>query len=108
LITEKDLQDAIDSCLRQEDPNAQTCIKLAAFYTIKQQLYPDEKPLPVLQSFSAAKPQAVEYDSDTEFGKAVKGKPPEKVYAAFDELLHVIELLQPRLYRNVIQSLYSD
>ena len=42
MITEKDLQEAIAECQGERSPNASTCIKLAAFYTIKEHLYPDQ------------------------------------------------------------------
>lgn len=41
MITEHDLQEAIAECQGERNPNAQTCIKLAAFYTIRDHLYPE-------------------------------------------------------------------
>ena len=41
MITEQDLQEAIAECQGERHPNANTCMKLAAFYTIKNELYPD-------------------------------------------------------------------
>ena len=35
MITEMDLQEAIAECQGKRNPNADTCIKLAAFYIIK-------------------------------------------------------------------------
>ena len=43
MITEKDLQEAIAECIGQRNPNANTAIKLAAFYTIKRELYGEDK-----------------------------------------------------------------
>ena len=34
MITRRDLLEAIDKCQGQKNPNANTCIKLAAYYTI--------------------------------------------------------------------------
>ena len=39
MITEKDLQEAIAECQGQRNPNASTCIKLAAFLTIQKELF---------------------------------------------------------------------
>ena len=39
MITEKDLQEAIAECQGERNPNANTCIKLAAFYTIRNELF---------------------------------------------------------------------
>ena len=49
MITEKDLQEAIAECQGQRNPTTSTCIKLAAFYTIRRELFGEEKeagPLP--------------------------------------------------------------
>ena len=43
MITEKDLRAAIAECQGARNPNATTCIKLAAFYTILNNLYPEQK-----------------------------------------------------------------
>ena len=38
MITEKDLLEAIAECQGERNPNANTCIKLAAYYTILDHL----------------------------------------------------------------------
>ena len=43
MITEKDLQEAIAECEGQRNPNANTCIKLAAFYTIRQHMFGEDQ-----------------------------------------------------------------
>ena len=43
MITEKDLQEAIAECEGQRNPNANTCVKLAAFYIIKDHLFPQQE-----------------------------------------------------------------
>ena len=42
MITEKDLQEAIAECEGARNPNANTCIKLAAFYTIRQHMFGEQ------------------------------------------------------------------
>ena len=46
MITERDLQEAIAECNGERNPNANTCIKLAAFLTIQKEMFgkPEEKP----------------------------------------------------------------
>ena len=39
MITEKDLQEAIAEGQGQRNPNANTCIKLAAFLTIRKEMF---------------------------------------------------------------------
>ena len=43
MITEQDLREAIAECQGQRNPNANTCIKLAAFLTIQRELYGKEQ-----------------------------------------------------------------
>ena len=105
MISEKDLTDAIAECLGQRNPNAQTCIKLAAFYTIHQNLYgkQDEIILPE-QSYSGST-GTVTYDSGTEFSDLIQGKDIEEVLPLMDELMTTVQVLHPRLYNSVIRKL---
>ena len=50
MITEKDLRAAIAECQGARNPNASTCIKLAAFYTILNNLYPEQKEEAVVEA----------------------------------------------------------
>ena len=41
MITEQDLAAAIAECQGKRNPDAATCIKLAAFYTIRDAMFPE-------------------------------------------------------------------
>lgn len=111
MITEYDLQEAIAECQGQRDPDAKTCIKLAAFYIIKDHLYPSETPVrDEMPSYSyAPAPEPVEtsitYTSDTDFGKMVEGRPAAKVWPLVDELVTTIQLVMPRVYDSFMRKL---
>ena len=70
MITEKDIRAAIAECQGARNPNANTCIKLAAFYTILNNLYP-EKEEAIDRGYSSAQAPYEEYvpqfRSDSEF-----------------------------------------
>lgn len=103
MITYHDLQEAIAACEGDLNPNANTCIKLAAFYTIRNEMFPDEAP-----AYSFAPPpvdSTISYSSDTEFGRAIAGKSPEQVWPVMDELMEAVQVLQPRLYASVLRKL---
>ena len=102
MITERDLQAAIAECQGERNPNANTCIKLAAYYTIKNEMYR----APSSYSY-AAQPVAgaVSYESGTEFSRAIQGKDTSDVLAVIDELMQTIEVLNPRLYAGVMRKL---
>lgn len=115
MITEQDLQEAIAECQGVRNPNASTCIKLAAFYTIKEHLYPDLQPdlqiLPQTRSYSfAAAPDQVEnpidYTSDTEFGRLINGRYPSEVMPLIDELVsEALQTVNPKLYDSFMRRL---
>lgn len=94
MITEKDLLDAIDECQQVQNPNANTCIKLAAFYTILQNMYGQEEP-----SYSYS------YQGSSDFSKAITGKDIDGVMAIVDEAMTAISVLQPRLYSAVLRKI---
>jgi hypothetical protein len=100
LITERDLQEAIAECQGERSPNANTCIKLASYFTIQDHLFgvPDSS-----ASFSAAPEslpcEGITYQSNTDFSRAVYGKNADDVLAIVDGLMDTLQVLCPRLYR---------
>lgn len=105
MITLDDLNEAIKECEGQRNPNANTALKLAAFYTIRNELYPAE-PVPNGYSYQS-EPTTVHYDSDTEFGKAIADKEPAAVMPIFDDLMSLLQSAQPRLYRRLLEKIQS-
>jgi len=102
LIREEDLLEAIAECQGERDPNANTCIKLGAFYTILDHIRPKEPE----QMYSFAEPpRQVSYDSGSEFSDAVMDKDINDVMAVMDELMDTIQVLAPRIYTATIERL---
>ncbi len=101
MITEKDLQEAIAECEGVRNPNSSTCIKLAAFYTIKEHLFP-MKYETAGYSYAAAPD---EYDGDSDFANKVKGKSIAEIMPVIDELMDAVMVLQPKLYASVMRKL---
>lgn len=108
MITEQDLQEAIAECEGQRNPTANTCIKLAAFYTIKQHLFPDTADVVTLPSYSYSGPQQsdhIEYNSGTEFSDLVNGRDLYEILSVIDDLMSTISVVNPKLYASVIREL---
>lgn len=106
MITEKDLQEAIAECEGTRNPNANTCIKLAAFYTIKRELFGKVEQPVASYSFSAPpQTQNTRYVSDTEFGKMISGMDFVDVMEVIDELMTTLVVVNPRLYECVMRKL---
>ena len=99
MITETDLRQAIAECQGERSPNANTCIKLAAFYTIQDHMNgaPDSS-----GASYAAQPEpqeGISYVSNTDFSRAVNGKDAGLVLAIVDDLMNTLQAVCPRLYR---------
>lgn len=101
MITERDLNEAILECENERNPNANTCIKLAAFYTIREHLYPTTE----TQSYSFADTPTVSYDSGSEFSQLVNGMEWNDVLKVMDELMDTLHVMMPRLYDGVMRKL---
>lgn len=114
MILKPDLQEAIAECQGKRNPDANTCIKLAAYITIMNYLYPEEKPesdqdpgVEFYQMASGTNPDPViEYDSGTEFSKMVHGRSNTEIMPVIDELMETIKMIHPRLYNSVLNKLH--
>ena len=95
MITEKDLLDAIEECQHVQNPNANTCIKLAAFYTILQNMYGQEEP----EAYSYAS------QSESEFAQAIAGKTYQEIMSIMDEAMDALSVLQPKLYASILRKI---
>lgn len=109
MITIEDLKEAIAVCQREKDPNANTCIKLAAYYTILDHLQEEQKPESMTgYSYEGPPNEAditIDLDSGTEFSEAIKGQDLYRVLEIMDEAMDAIKVLQPRLYAATLRKL---
>ena len=125
MITEKDLQEAIAECQGVRNPNANTAIKLAAYYTIYDHLYgtPSDEGTPAnggetfepYPAYSyAAEPAETEpvfgyyggsKDADLDFAEAIEGKYVDDIMPVLAELMAVLHATQPRLYKAVLAKI---
>jgi hypothetical protein len=111
LIREEDLQEAIAECQGQRNPNANTAIKLAAFYTIRRELFGEGKDAGPLPGYSyAAQPETasepmIQNSSDSEFARLIDGRPQKEIWPLMDEMMDTIHAIHPRLYRAVMDRL---
>lgn len=106
MITEHDLQEAIAECEGQRNPSANTCLKLAAFYTIKDKMYPDkqEEQVKRIPQYSYAM-SAADMQPESEFRQAVKDTDPEYLMDVMDELMETVRAIIPNLYHGVMRKL---
>ena len=109
MITEKDLLEAIAECQGQRNPNANTCVKLAAYYTLLDRMGSKPEVTPDFSNYSfAAQPpdsQIINFDGNSEFSRVVDGMDLGNVWPIIEELMDVIQTINPKLYRGVIRKL---
>lgn len=111
MITEKDLHEAIAECQGERNPNANTCVKLAAFYTILDHIKEQQTEDPG-HSYQAEQPairevlvKTIDYDGTSEFAQAVYGRDTQEVMALMDELMDAVMVTNPPLYKSVMRRL---
>lgn len=108
MIRISDLQEAIAECQGEKNPNANTCIKLAAYYTILNQMTHPEDPTPLVpMAYSADPAETPNFDlkSGSEFAELVNGKPVEDIMPLIDELVQSVAAVVPALYDAFIRRL---
>ena len=107
MITQQDLKQAISECQGVRNPNASTCIKLAAFLTIQRELYGEDKEDVQLPdySFAPAPEGIIIADSDTEFARIIDGRNQSEIIPVIDELMSTLQIIQPRLYNAVLNKI---
>lgn len=106
MITEHDLQEAIAECEGQRNPTANTCLKLAAFYTIRDKMYPikEENEKVEYSRYSYAGSAGLE-EADTEFKRIANSVDYADLIDIMDELMETIHVMIPKLYDGVMRKL---
>lgn len=115
MIREQDLHEAIAECQGKRNPDANTCIKLAAYLTILNSLYPQDgaKPVPDIpaqvqaQSF-AADPDTIQWEGDSDFARVIRGRVVSHIMPIMEELMETVQVLQPRLYDATMRRLKEN
>ena len=111
MITEQALAEAIAECQGQRNPDRDTCMMLAAFYTIQDHLY---GPSARASEYSYAPPpgepaeEPPMYDSGSEFSEAIQSMDVNEVLAVVDEAMDAIRVMLPRLYAGIIRKLRDE
>ena len=106
MITESDLNTAIAECQGKRNPDAKTCMMLAAFYTIKREMFGEEKHAEAPSySYAPAPVAVIEADGNSDFARAIDGREQEEVIPILDELMQTLSIIQPKLYDAVMTKL---
>ena len=101
MFSKTEILNAIDE-LEMSPATYQNAEKLATFYALYDHLYVKQEPMNRIESIQEV---IIGNHGDSEFMRAIEGKKAEKVWLVIDELLGVIQALQPRLYNATIEKL---
>lgn len=105
MIKELELKEAIAECEGERNPNANTCVKLAAYYSLLDR-YSVEKPSlpPQPQQYSFAGEVDIPY-TNSPFSIAVERIGIEKAFPVMDELMETLYVIDRSLYESVMRKL---
>ena len=111
MITEQDLKAAIAECIGTRNPDANTCIKLAAFYTIQREMYGHEQQeRPPEYSYAPPPDQnqfTISLDSGTDFARVIEGREPEEIMPIMDEAMTLLQTVYPACYNAIMDKLHA-
>lgn len=102
MITEKELHEAIAECQGTRNPNANTCMKLASYYTILDHMYDSPEPV---YSFASEPTKQEVYSSKSEFGTIVQEIDYMDCMKVMDEAMETMRMMTPKLYDAIMRKL---
>lgn len=108
MIREEDLDEAIASCQGERNPTSSTCIKLAAFYMLKQFLFQKEQPFSEMPQYSFSSGDesgSIHTDLDSDFCKAIDGRKQDEIIPILDDLMQTLSVIYPKLYTLTMSKL---
>lgn len=105
MIKEEELLEAIAECQGERNPNANTCIKLAAYYTILNEIYPKEDPGFSMSPGYSYSNGTITYDGNSEFAALIQGMDQDHVLSIMEELMDTLSVINPKLYDATIRRL---
>lgn len=103
MITPQDLKAAIAECEGERNPDARTCIKLAAYYQLLDRKE-NAVQLPQEQYSYENKATEILY-SNSEFSQIVEQVGIDKAFSVIDELMELLYVENRPLYESVMRKI---
>lgn len=109
MITRRDLDEQIERIKGKINQTPDECVRLAAYYTIRDHLNGADIPL----TYGDAPPVSVETKAETiigthgdsEFLTLIAGKEASQVLKVIDETMDALKVMEPRLYAGVLRKI---
>ena len=115
MITKDDLLEAIAECRGVKQPTVNTCLKLAAFYTILDHMCDNAEDNPEMMLSTSAIPATIEaeskfvqVDSKSDFAQRISGMDSVVAWKIMDELMTMVQVIEPKLYSAVIRKIQDS
>jgi len=99
MLSEAELLKAIDE-LEKAPTTYQDAEKLATFYVLYDHLYKDSKP-----KIEPVKEVTINRYNGSEFYRAISGKKARDVWKIVNDVMMMIKVTQPHIYKAIIQRL---
>ena len=104
MISRIEIEKAIEECQGNRNPDANTCMKLAAYYVILDHIGAYSRNLSQM-SYASEPVEKVMYNSNSEFSEVIQGMDMYEVIAVMDDLMEAVQSLVPKLYTATIDKL---
>ena len=109
MITEDKLLEAIAECWGEREPNANTCYKLAAYYTILNEIRRKQGAQEEVSYSYDSKPndtgRVVSIQSESDFANAINGMSEDKAWLLMDELMGTLYVINQPFYNKVLRRI---
>lgn len=101
MFSKNELLDAIDE-LEMSPATYQNAEKLATFYTLYDHLYVKKEPMNRIESVREV---TIDKYGDSDFLKAITDRNSQDVWMVMDELMSMLQVMQPKLYQATIDKI---
>ena len=101
MFSKNELLDAIDE-LEMSPATYQNAEKLATFYTLYDHLYVKKEPMNRIESVREV---TIDMYGDSDFLKAITDRNSQDVWLVMDELMSMLQVMQPKLYQATIDKI---
>ena len=101
MFSKNELLDAIDE-LEMSPATYQNAEKLATFYTLYDHLYVKKEPMNRIESVREV---TIDMYGDSDFLKAITDRNSQDVWMVMDELMSMLQVMQPKLYQATIDKI---
>lgn len=106
MIRLDELDEAIAECQGERNPNANTCVKLAAYYALKRELYGNSEISGYSYDMAKSEPNnIIDYQGNSEFADTIRGYDYNDILPIIEELVETVSVLLPRVYAGFLRNL---